>query len=80
MSDRSLEVLGRDGVRVGGCHLDTLEGEIAVAEQDAARIRPDDRVDLKIRALPFEVFHARVDRIAPRATKPETRRWLRSWA
>ena len=42
-----------------------LEAEITMSEQDAARIRLGQRVELKVRTLPFQKFHARVDRIAP---------------
>ncbi|HMB07025.1 MAG TPA: HlyD family efflux transporter periplasmic adaptor subunit, partial [Isosphaeraceae bacterium] len=42
-----------------------LEAEITLSEQDAARIRLGQRVELKIRTLLFQKFHARVDRIAP---------------
>src|SRR5262249_43146816 len=44
-----------------------LEAEIAVAEQEAAPVRPGPAVALKARALPFETFSARVARIAPAA-------------
>ena len=44
-----------------------LEVEIAVGEQEVARVQPGQAVDLKARALPFETFTARVDRIAPAA-------------
>ena len=44
-----------------------LEAEIAVAEQDIARIQPGQEVALKARALAFDTFRTRVDRIAPAA-------------
>jgi multidrug efflux pump subunit AcrA (membrane-fusion protein) len=47
---------------------DKLEAEIALAEQDVARLRVGQPVKLKARALPFETFHAAVERIAPSAT------------
>ena len=45
----------------------TLSVEIAVAEQDVAGIQPGQSIDLKARALPFDTFVAKVDRIAPSA-------------
>jgi multidrug efflux pump subunit AcrA (membrane-fusion protein) len=42
-----------------------LEAEIAVAEQDVARVRVGQQVHLKARALPFETYTTRVERIAP---------------
>jgi putative peptide zinc metalloprotease protein len=44
-----------------------LEAEIAVAEQDLARVRPGQTVALKARVLPYETYATRVDRIAPAA-------------
>jgi multidrug efflux pump subunit AcrA (membrane-fusion protein) len=44
-----------------------LEAEIALAEQEVARVRPGQAVELKARALPFETFRASVDRVAPAA-------------
>src|SRR5262249_40119379 len=44
-----------------------LEAEVTVAEQDAARIQVGQAIALKARALPFDTFAARVDRIAPAA-------------
>jgi multidrug resistance efflux pump len=44
-----------------------LEVEIALAEQDVARVQPGQSVHLKARALPFETFVSRVERIAPAA-------------
>jgi multidrug efflux pump subunit AcrA (membrane-fusion protein) len=44
-----------------------LEAEISLAEQDAARVQPGQSVELKARALPFEIFKAQVDRVAPAA-------------
>jgi multidrug resistance efflux pump len=46
-----------------------LEAEIALAEQDAVRVRPGQRVELKARALPFETRTAQVDRIATAAER-----------
>ena len=48
-----------------------LEAEIAVAEQEAARVRIGQRVDLKARALPFRTFSGRVERISQRTTAGE---------
>ncbi len=50
---------------------DKLEAEIAVAEQDVARLQVGQPVQLKVRALPFESFHAAVTRIAPSATRAD---------
>jgi hypothetical protein len=44
-----------------------LEAEITLAEQDVSRIQIDSVVELKAPAYPFETFHGRVVRIAPRA-------------
>jgi multidrug efflux pump subunit AcrA (membrane-fusion protein) len=46
-----------------------LEAEITLAEQDVARVEAGQPVELKARALPFETFTARVDRIAPAAAR-----------
>jgi multidrug resistance efflux pump len=48
-----------------------LEAEITVAEEDVARVRPGQAVDLKARALPFETFATRVERVAPAAGRGE---------
>jgi multidrug efflux pump subunit AcrA (membrane-fusion protein) len=48
-----------------------LEAEIVLAEQDVANVQPGQMVALKPRALPYAVVSARVDRIAPAATRPE---------
>ena len=45
----------------------TLSVEIAVAEEDVAGIQPGQSIELKARALPFDTFVAKVDRIAPSA-------------
>jgi multidrug efflux pump subunit AcrA (membrane-fusion protein) len=44
-----------------------LEAEISLGEQDVARIRAGQSVELKARALPFETYATRVDRVAPAA-------------
>jgi multidrug resistance efflux pump len=46
-----------------------LEAEIAVGEQEVARVHPGQAVDLKARALPFETLHAQVSRVAPGAAR-----------
>jgi multidrug efflux pump subunit AcrA (membrane-fusion protein) len=56
---------------------DGLEVEIDVAEQDAARIRIGQEVELKARALPFETYPSKVDRIAPAAARGEAQSTLR---
>jgi multidrug efflux pump subunit AcrA (membrane-fusion protein) len=48
-----------------------LEAEVALAEQDVARVRAGQPVELKARALPFVTFTAAVDRIAPAAGRGE---------
>jgi multidrug efflux pump subunit AcrA (membrane-fusion protein) len=44
-----------------------LEAEITITEQEVARVRPGQVVELKSRALPLERLAAQVDRIAPTA-------------
>ncbi len=48
-----------------------LEAEIALPEQDIARVEPGQAIALKVRALPYENFAAKVERIAPAAGKGE---------
>ena len=48
-----------------------LELEIALAEQDVARVRPGQAVRLKARALPYETFTTVVDRVAPAGVRGE---------
>jgi hypothetical protein len=48
-----------------------LEAEIALPEQDAARVRIGQEIRLKARSAPYETFLARVGRIAPAAAKGE---------
>jgi multidrug resistance efflux pump len=48
-----------------------LEAEIALPEQDAARVRVGQEIRLKARSAPYETFTAQVDRIAPAAAKGE---------
>jgi multidrug efflux pump subunit AcrA (membrane-fusion protein) len=48
-----------------------LEAEIVLAEQDVARVHTGQVVTLKARALPFETFQAKVDRVAPTATRAD---------
>jgi multidrug resistance efflux pump len=47
---------------------------IAIAEDDAARLRPGQQVRLKARALPFEVFEVKVVRVAPKAVQGDAAR------
>lgn len=47
----------------------TLEAVVTLDEEQAADIQPGQTVRLKARALPFEVFEARVERIAPQAVE-----------
>jgi multidrug resistance efflux pump len=56
------------------CQVDepaVLEAEIAVPEQEAARVQSGQPVELKARALPFETLTARVERLAPAAAHGE---------
>ena len=48
-----------------------LEAQIDVPEQEAARIKPGQPVELKARSLPFDRLLATVDRIAPDADAPD---------
>src|SRR5206468_6298061 len=48
-----------------------LEMEIALAEQDVARVRPGQAVRLKARALPYETLTTVVDRVAPASVRGE---------
>ena len=48
-----------------------LELEIALAEQDVARVRPGQAVRLKARALPYRTFLTRVERVAPSGVRGE---------
>lgn len=52
--------------------LGLLEAEISLAEQDVARVKPAQVVNLKARALPFDVFSSEVCRVAPSATHAES--------
>ena len=47
-----------------------LEAQIDVPEQEAARVKPGQKVELKARTLPFDQLFATVDRIAPSAEAP----------
>ena len=48
-----------------------VELEIALAEQDVARVRPGQSVRLKARALPYQTFLSRVDRVATSGVRGE---------
>lgn len=48
-----------------------LDAEIALAEQEVARVRAGQAALLKVRALPLEGFAARVERIAPAVRKSD---------
>jgi multidrug resistance efflux pump len=48
-----------------------LEVEVSLPEQEVADVEPGQPVTLKVRALPFETFTARVTRVAPSAARPE---------
>jgi multidrug efflux pump subunit AcrA (membrane-fusion protein) len=49
----------------------TIEVEISLPEQEAARVRPNQSVRLKARAQPFKTFETQVSRIAPAAAAGE---------
>lgn len=49
----------------------SLEIEISIPEDSISKVKPGQRVDLKARALPFETFEGKVERIAPAATSGE---------
>ena len=49
----------------------SLEVIIKLDEDQAARVRAGQKVRLKARALPFEIFEVEVDRIAPKADEGE---------
>ncbi|MFO0954044.1 MAG: efflux RND transporter periplasmic adaptor subunit, partial [Isosphaeraceae bacterium] len=44
-----------------------VEVEVALSEQEVARVRPGQTVEMKVRALPFQTFRTRVDRVSPAA-------------
>ena len=48
-----------------------VELEIALSEQDVARVRPGQAVRLKARALPYETFTTVVDRVAASGVRLE---------
>ena len=48
-----------------------LDAEIMLLEQEVTRVQVGQHVTLKVRALPFDVFHGKVNRIAPAAVKTE---------
>ena len=49
----------------------SLEAQIDVPEQEAARVKTGQKVELKARSLPFDQLEAVVDRVAPSAIGPE---------
>ena len=51
--------------------LELMGEEIALAEEDVARVQTGQAVRLKARALPFETFQTSVERIAPASFKAE---------
>lgn len=50
-----------------------VEAEVVVSEQDVARVKPGQAVELKVRALPFQLFRTRVARVAPAARHADSR-------
>jgi multidrug resistance efflux pump len=49
-----------------------LQVEVALAEQDAAEVQPEQQAELKARSLPFQTFRARVERVAARAVEVQS--------
>jgi RND family efflux transporter MFP subunit len=47
----------------------TVEAEVAIPEQEVARVRVGQEVDIKARGLPFETLRGRVARVAPAVAK-----------
>jgi multidrug resistance efflux pump len=47
--------------------VESYEAEIQVSEDDLARIDEGQPVRIRVRAMPFDAFTARIDRISPRA-------------
>src|SRR5262249_58288046 len=43
----------------------TLDVEITITEQEVARVEPGQTIELKARALPFDLFAAQVERLPP---------------
>jgi multidrug efflux pump subunit AcrA (membrane-fusion protein) len=56
-----------------------LEVEITISEQEAARVKPGQRVELKARALPFETFACSVCRVAPVAGRGDVQSTLTAY-
>ena len=50
-----------------------VEAEVSVDEQDVARVQPGQKAVLKVRALPFQTFSCKVDRIATISVKAQER-------
>jgi hypothetical protein len=48
-----------------------MQAQIAIAEDDSPPVQVGQTVQLKFRALPFQVFHAQVEKIAVAATCAE---------
>ena len=51
--------------------LKCLDAEIPLLEQELTRVEPGQTVELKARAVPFQTFYAKVNRMAPAAAKAE---------
>lgn len=67
----------RSGVLVEVANLDPIRLQLLVHENDVADVRDDAPVSLKVRSLPFDEFHGRVERIADLAdTLGDGRRFL----
>jgi len=56
---------------------DRLTIEISLPEQEAARVQVGQRVELKVRSLPYETLKANVDHIAPQLEQGDGGRRLR---
>ncbi|HVX09575.1 MAG TPA: efflux RND transporter periplasmic adaptor subunit [Pirellulales bacterium] len=68
LEDRVGEYIEQGGLVCELEEASSLEVEISVPEDNISDVKPGQCVDLKARALPYETFEAKVERIAPAAT------------
>ncbi|MGH7138508.1 MAG: HlyD family secretion protein, partial [Pirellulales bacterium] len=68
LKDRIGEYIEQGGLVCDIDEASSLEVEISVPEDRISDVQPGQCVDLKARALPYETFEAKVERIAPAAT------------
>jgi multidrug efflux pump subunit AcrA (membrane-fusion protein) len=54
-----------------------LTVEISLPEQEAARVQVGQRIEMKARSLPYQTFHAMVDRLAPIVEGNDAERHIR---